>query len=90
MVRGPAYGRREWSQPPSKAWHPPPQNGRNIRPRGDALKKEALLRLIAESGYNIGYAAKKHLATYDIVEDAGVGVALLSGCGHMRAVHPLV
>ncbi len=54
------------------------------------MKKEALLRLIAESGYNIGYAAKKHLATYDIVEDAGVGVALLSGCGHMRAVHPLV
>ena len=54
------------------------------------MKKEALLRLIAESGYNIGDAAKQHLATYDIVEDAGVGVALLSGWGHMRAVRPLV
>jgi hypothetical protein len=31
------------------------------------MNQDALLKLIAESGYNIGYAAKKHLATSDIV-----------------------
>ena len=32
------------------------------------MTKDNLLKLIAESGYNIGYGAKKHLATYDMVE----------------------
>jgi len=32
------------------------------------MNQDALLTLIAETGYNIGYAAKKHLATFDIVE----------------------
>ena len=41
------------------------------------MKKDLLLKDIAESGYNIGYAAKKHLATYDIVEKAPgwIGIA---------------
>ena len=30
------------------------------------MKKEDLLRNIAETAYNVGYGAKKHFATYDI------------------------
>jgi hypothetical protein len=32
------------------------------------MDKDALLRTIAETGYNVGFGAKKHFATYDIVE----------------------
>ena len=32
------------------------------------MNKENLLKQLAEAGYNIGYGAKKHFATYDIVE----------------------
>lgn len=32
------------------------------------MNKNDLLKQIAETGYNIGYGAKKHFATYDIVE----------------------
>lgn len=32
------------------------------------MNKESLLKIIAESGYNVGFGAKKHFATYDIVE----------------------
>lgn len=42
------------------------------------MNKELLLKGIAESGYNIGYAAKKHLATYDIVEKAPGWISILS------------
>lgn len=42
------------------------------------ISKESLLKLIAESGYNIGYAAKKHLATYDIVEKLPGWIAIAS------------
>lgn len=31
------------------------------------MEKETLLNLIAETAYNVGFGAKKHLATYDIV-----------------------
>ena len=41
-------------------------------------KRQLLLKDIAESGYNIGYAAKKHLATYDIVEKAPGWISILS------------
>lgn len=34
------------------------------------MKKNDLLRLIAESGYNIGFGAKLHFSTLDIVEKA--------------------
>jgi hypothetical protein len=42
------------------------------------MNQDALLKLIAESGYNIGYAAKKHLATFDIVEKIPGWIALIS------------
>jgi len=34
------------------------------------MNKDDLLKQLAEAGYNIGYGAKKHFATYDIVEKA--------------------
>lgn len=34
------------------------------------MNKENLLKLIAESGYNLGYGAKKHFATFDLIEKA--------------------
>jgi hypothetical protein len=34
------------------------------------MTKDDLLKLIAETGYNVGFGAKKHFATYDIVEKA--------------------
>ena len=42
------------------------------------MNKDLLLKDVAESGYNIGYAAKKHLATYDIVEKAPGWISILS------------
>lgn len=42
------------------------------------MTKDGLLKMIAESGYNVGYAAKKHLATFDIVEKVPGWLALLS------------
>jgi hypothetical protein len=42
------------------------------------MTKDGLLKLIAESGYNVGYAAKKHLATFDIVEKVPGWLALFS------------
>lgn len=32
------------------------------------MDKENLLKMIAESGYNLGYGAKKHFATFDLIE----------------------
>lgn len=40
------------------------------------MTKGNLLKLIAKSGYEIGYGAKKHLATYDMVEKSLVGLVL--------------
>lgn len=34
------------------------------------MKKEDLLRMVAESGYNVGFGAKLHFSTLDIVEKA--------------------
>lgn len=42
------------------------------------MNQNSLLKLIAESGYNIGYAAKKHLATFDIVEKVPGWIGLIS------------
>lgn len=53
------------------------------------MHKELLLKDIAASGYNIGYAAKKHLATYDIVEKAPGWISILSfGFGVFALVVP--
>lgn len=42
------------------------------------MNQDALLRLIAETGYNVGYAAKKHLATFDMVEKIPGWTGLIS------------
>lgn len=42
------------------------------------MKKEALLKSIAESGYNIGFGAKVHFATYDMVEKLPGFIGFLS------------
>ncbi|EHK0044882.1 SLATT domain-containing protein [Vibrio parahaemolyticus] len=34
------------------------------------MKKSDLLKSIAEKGYDVGFGAKKHFATYDIIEKA--------------------
>ena len=35
------------------------------------MKRDDLLKCIAETGYNVGFGAKKNLATYDLVEKRG-------------------
>ena len=42
------------------------------------MEKESLLKRIAETGYNVGFGAKKHFATYDIVEKTPGFVGFLS------------
>lgn len=42
------------------------------------MDKSGLLRSIAESGYNVGFGAKKHFATYDIVEKGPGWISFLS------------
>jgi hypothetical protein len=32
------------------------------------MNKDNLLKMVAESGYNLGYGAKKHFATFDLTE----------------------
>jgi len=44
------------------------------------MKKEDLLKQIADAAYNIGFGAKKHFATYDVVEKAP-GVIAFSSMG---------
>ena len=43
-----------------------------------AMNKENLLRSVAETGYNVGFGAKKHFATFDIVQKAPGWVAFIS------------
>jgi hypothetical protein len=42
------------------------------------VKKNDLLRSVAEKGYDVGFGAKKHFATYDIVEKAPGFISFLS------------
>jgi len=42
------------------------------------MNQDALLKLIAETGFNVGYAAKKHLATFDMVEKLPGWIGLAS------------
>lgn len=42
------------------------------------MTKDELLRSISETGYNVGFGAKKHFATYDIVEKAPGYISFLS------------
>ena len=50
------------------------------------MKKDALLGLIAETAYNVGYGAKKHFATYDIVEKMPGWVSLFSAAAGIFAL----
>ena len=50
------------------------------------MQKEALLKLIAETAYNAGYGAKKHFATYDIIEKLPGWVAFLSATAAILAL----
>lgn len=42
------------------------------------MNKDDLLKSIAETGYNVGFGAKKHFATYDIVEKTPGFISFLS------------
>ncbi|MGR7482766.1 SLATT domain-containing protein [Klebsiella aerogenes] len=42
------------------------------------MLKDELLKCIAETGYNVGFGAKKHFATYDIVEKTPGYISFLS------------
>jgi hypothetical protein len=42
------------------------------------MDKSALLKVIAASGYNIGFGAKKHFATFDMVEKIPGWIGLVS------------
>lgn len=42
------------------------------------MKKEVFLTSLAEHGYNVMFGAKKHFATYDIVEKVPSGIALVT------------
>lgn len=42
------------------------------------MNREGLLRSIAETGYNVGYGAKKNFATHDIVQKVPGGLGLVS------------
>jgi hypothetical protein len=42
------------------------------------MKKSDLLKNIAEKGYDVGFGAKKHFATYDIIEKAPGLISFLS------------
>lgn len=42
------------------------------------MRKEDLLKQIADTAYNVGFGAKKHFATYDIVEKAPGWIGFIS------------
>lgn len=42
------------------------------------MTRDGLLKSIAETGYNVGYGAKKNFATHDIVQKAPGGLGLVS------------
>jgi len=42
------------------------------------MDRDGLLKSIAETGYNVGFGAKKHFATYDIVEKAPGWIGFIS------------
>lgn len=44
------------------------------------MQKEKFLKNVAEHGYNVYFGAKKHFATYDIVEKVPGWIALITLC----------
>ncbi|CAJ3697942.1 Uncharacterised protein [Burkholderia pseudomallei] len=60
----------------------------NLWPQSDRdMKKNDLLHMIAESGYNVGFGAKLHFATLDIVEKAPGWINVL---GFVIGVYALI
>lgn len=51
------------------------------------MTKDELLKNIAEMGYNVGFGAKKHFATYDIVEKTP---GIISGISMVFGIYALV
>ena len=41
------------------------------------MKKDSLQKLIAEHGYNVGFGAKKHFATFDIINKSPTLLSIL-------------
>ena len=46
--------------------------------RAGLMNKEDLLKHIAETAYNVGFGAKKHFATYDIVDKTPGAISFIS------------
>ncbi len=42
------------------------------------MNRADLLKCIAETGYNVGFGAKKHFATYDLVEKSPGWISFIS------------
>ena len=42
------------------------------------MKRDDLLKCIAETGYNVGFGAKKNLATYDLVDKLPGSISFVS------------
>ena len=42
------------------------------------MKRDDLLKCIADTGYNVGFGAKKHFATYDLVEKSPGWISFIS------------
>jgi len=42
------------------------------------MKRDGLLKCIADTGYNVGFGAKKHFATYDLVEKSPGWISFIS------------
>lgn len=52
------------------------------------MNQAGLLKSIAETGYNVGFGAKKHFATFDIVEKTPGWIGFLSAsCGVFALVY---
>ena len=53
------------------------------------MNQESLLRVIADTGYNAGFGAKKHFASYDMIEKLPGLIGLLSiSVGVLALVKP--
>ena len=53
------------------------------------MDKESLLKMIADAGYNVGFGAKKHFASYDMIEKMPEIIGLVSiFVGVLALVYP--
>jgi hypothetical protein len=56
----------------------------------DEIDKDSLLKQLADNAYNIGFGAKKHFATYDIITKVPGGISLIGlliGVGQLAYPH---